>query len=174
MAQETEHRDRGRFWIVLAGVLIVLVFLYFYPPVESYVRAAVPRIHSHNAIIWFASLVGVIAYVVGHWASFRRHIFRGGSDLDVETLVYDTLQVAILVAVIFCAGGTLQVVEMLGEGLVGPGPVLGSGLGEKLLAIVLLVVLTIAFYLLHLVVRMFRSGDWTPPRPPPRRSPGGS
>jgi hypothetical protein len=172
MAQETDERRRARFWIVVVGIVILLIFLYFYPPFEAYVSASIPQVHFHNAVFWFASLVGVVGYAIAHWSSFRRHIFRTVQDLDAEALVFDTLQVAILVAVIFCAGGTLQVIEMLGEHLVNRGPVVGAAFGEKLLAIVLLVLLAIVFYLLHHLVRLFRIG-WTPRRPPPRRSPGG-
>ena len=76
---------------------------------------------------------------------------------------------SILVAVIFCAGGTLQSVAMLGEHLVGRGVIVGGEFGEKLLAIVLLVILAILFYLLHHLVRAFRDG-WTTRRAPPHTS----
>jgi uncharacterized membrane protein len=89
------------------------------------------------------------------------------AELTVDTLVFDTLQAAILVAVIFCAGGTLQAIEMMGEYFVRRGPVVDGAFGEKLLAMILLVILAILFYLLHYVVRAFRSG-WTPRRLPPR------
>ncbi len=87
----------------------------------------------------------------------------------METLLFDSLQVSILVAVIFCAGGTLQAVAMLGEHLVGRGAIVGGEFGEKLLAIILMVILAILFYLLHHVVRAFRDG-WTTRRAPPRSS----
>ena len=84
-------------------------------------------------------------------------------------MVFDTLQISILIAVIFCAGATLQAIEVLAEHLIGREEIIGGEFGEKLLAIILLVILAIVFYLLHFAVRAFRVG-WTPRRPPPRTS----
>ena len=172
MADETDELRDTRFWIVVAAVVIGLIFLYYYQPFETFVVESIPKIHFSNAIFWFASAIGVIGYIVAHWASFRRHIFRAVNDLDAEGLVFDTLQVAILVAVIFCAGGMLQIIEMMGEHLVGRGEIVGATFGEQLLAIVLLLLLAIVFFLLHYLVRMFRTG-WTGRRQPPLRRPGG-
>ena len=156
-----------RFSITLVAVLILLVFLYFYRPFETFLLAHIPLIHFSNVVFWFASLVGVVAYAVAHWQSFRTGIFRNVVELNVDNLVFDTLQAAILVAVILCAGATLQAVEMLGEHLIHGGAVIDPTFGEKLLAIVLLVILATLFYLLHYVVRAFRSG-WIPRQAPPR------
>ena len=149
------------------AVIVLLIFLYFYPPFEAYVADSIPNIHFSNIVFWFASLVGVIGYAIAHWQSFRRNIFRSVSDLATEGLVFDTLQVAILIAVIVCAGATLQAIVMLGEHLVNRGPIIDPTFGEKLLAIILLVILTIVFFLLHHLVRAFRVG-WHPRKPPPR------
>lgn len=173
MAQETVRWRRPRYWIVLVGIIILLIFLYFYQPFEDYLTAAIPNIHFNNVVFWFVSLVGVIGYAIAHWQSFRRNIFRAGADLDVEVLVFDTLQVAILIAVIFCAGATLQAIEMMGEHLIERGQIIGPEFGEKLLAVAILIILAVVFYLLHHLVRTFRTG-WHPRRPPPRASGGGS
>ncbi len=50
MAQETSDSLRPRFWIVVVGVIILLIFLYFYKPFESYVVAHIPSIHFHNVV----------------------------------------------------------------------------------------------------------------------------
>jgi hypothetical protein len=166
MAEDTVRRQE-RFWIALVAAVILLVFLYFYRPFETYLIAHIPLIHFNNVVFWFASLVGVVGYAVAHWQSFRSEIFRNVADLNVDALVSDTLQAAILVAVIFCAGATLQAIAQLGEYLVERGPIVDAAFGEKLLAIILLVILAILFYLLHYVVRAFRAG-WAPRRLPPR------
>ena len=108
--------------------------------------------------------MGVVAYAVAHWQSFRQNMFRAVTELDVEGLVYDTLQITILTGVIFVAGATLQSVEMLGEDLMSGEPVLGGEFGRRLVSIVLLVILIILFYLLHQLIRAFRRG-WRPRRP---------
>lgn len=173
MAQEDGTPRTQKYWIVLIGVVILLIFLYFYKPFETYVSEGVPLIRSENIVFWFTSLVGVVGYAVAHWQSFRRNIFRKAGELDVEALVFDTLQTAILIAVIFAAGATLQAIAMLSEHLISRGPIIDPVFGEKLLAIILLVILAVLFYLLHYVVRAFRVG-WRPRRPPPRVTNHGS
>jgi hypothetical protein len=117
-------------------------------------------------IFWFVSLVGILAYAFAHWQSFRSEIFRNVSELNVDTLVFDTLQAAILVSVIFCAGGTLQAIEVLSEYFVNRGPIFDGAFGRKILSIVILVILALLFYLLHYVVRALRTG-WRPRSAPP-------
>ena len=167
MAQEPVTHRTTRFWIILIGLIILLIFLYFYAPFEKFLSDSIPNIHFRNVIFWFASVVGVIGYAVAHWQSFRKNIIRSITQLEVDGLVFDTLQISILIAVIFCAGATLQGIEVLAEHLIGREEIIGGAFGEKLLAIILLVILAILFYLLHLVVRAFRVG-WTPRRPQPR------
>ena len=165
MADESSARRRPRFWIILIALIILLIFLYFYKPFEEFLAQSIPGIHFSNVVFWFTSLVGIIAYAISHWQSFRRNIIRGVSELTVEDLVYDTLQIAILTAVIFCAGATIQAIEMLATQLMDAAPLTGAAFGGKMLAIILLVILAILFYLLHLAVRGFRIG-WQQKRPP--------
>ncbi len=167
MAQEPVIRRTTKFWIILIGVIILLIFLYFYEPFETFLTESIPNIHFSNVIFWFASVVGVIGYAVAHWQSFRRNIIRSVTQLEVDGLVFDTLQISILIAVIFCAGATLQAFEVLAEHLIGREDIIGGEFGEKLLTTILLVILAILFYLLHFAVRAFPVG-WTPCRPPPR------
>ena len=165
MADDTTKQQQ--FWIWLIAVVILLIFLYFYRPFETYLVAHIPAIHFSNVLFWFASLVGIVAYAFAHWQSFRNEIFRNVTELNVDNLVFDTLQAAILACVIFCAGGTLQAIEALSEYFVNRGPIFDPAFGEKLLAIILLVILALIFYLLHYVVRALRTG-WRPRRVPPR------
>jgi ABC-type xylose transport system permease subunit len=165
MADETTKQQQ--FWIGVVGLIILLIFLYFYRPFETYLLAQIPLIHFSNVVFWFACLVGIVSYAFAHWQSFRSEIFRNVTELNVDTLAFDTLQAAILAAVIFCAGATLQAIEVLSEYFVNRGPIFGAAFGEKILAIVLLVILAIVFYLLHYVVRAMRTG-WRPKRPPHR------
>ena len=169
MAQESVNWQRPRPWIVLVGLVISLIFLYFYQPFEEYVSQGIRHIRSDNVIFWFASLVGVIGYAIAHWQTFRRQVWRSGSDLDAEALVFETLQVAILIAVIMFAGATLQAIVMLSEHLIQGGAIIDSFFGDRLLSIILLVILAVLFYLLHHVVRAFRHG-WQYRRQPPRTS----
>jgi len=165
MADETTKQQQ--FLIGVVAVIILLIFLYFYRPFETYLLAHIAFIHFSNVVFWFASLVGIVAYAFAHWQSFRNEIFRDVSELNVDTLVFDTLQAAVLVAVIFCAGATLQAIEVLSEYFVNRGPIFDAAFGEKLLAIFLLVILAVIFYLLHYAVRALRTG-WRSQSAPPR------
>lgn len=156
-----------RFWMTVVAIIIGLIFLYYYQPFEAFVVDGLTHIKSDNLIFWFASLVGVVGYAIAHWQIFRRKIFRSAGELNAEELIFDTLQIAILVAVIFCAGATLQAIVMLSEYFIGQSDVAERGLGSHVLTIILLVILAVAFYLLHFVVRAFRSG-WRPKRAPGR------
>ena len=164
MTQDTEVQRRPRFWIGLVALVMALIFLYFYKPFEVYVVAAIPQIHFSNVIFWFASLVGVVGYFVAHWQSFRQKMFRAPGDIDVEALLFDSLQTAILVAVIFCAGAILQAVEQL-SALLMMGSNEGGGFVERIVTIVLLIILTVLFGLLHYFIKSLRTG-WRPRRPP--------
>ena len=165
MADDTTKQQQ--FWAWIVAVVILLIFLYFYRPFETYLVAHIPHIHFNNVIFWFTSLVGILAYAFAHWQSYRNEIFRNVTELNVDALVFDTLQAAILVSVIFCAGATLQAIEMLSEYFVNRGPIFDAAFGGKILAIVLLVILAVIFYLLHYVVRALRTG-WRPRAAPPR------
>ena len=165
MSDEVTDRRRPRSWIGLLAFIILLIFLYFYTPFETLLKGGIPKIHFNNVIFWFASTVGIIAYSISHWQSFKNNLSKQVSSLDVPVLVFDTLQISILIAVIFCAGATLQAVAMLAEHMMSSAPIVSSGLGENLLAIVLLVIMALLFYLLHHVVRAFRDG-WQTRKPP--------
>ena len=98
MAEETttiSTERRPRFWIGLIAIIILLIFLYFYKPFETYLVAHIPQVHFSNVVFWFASLVGIIGYVMSHWQSFRGQFARDGGALNVETLLFDSLQVSI-------------------------------------------------------------------------------
>ena len=154
-------------WIGLIVIVILIIFLLFYRPFEQYLLDHIPRIHFSNILFWFASLVAIVSFAVSHWQSFRNSIFQGVTESNAQDLVFDTLQIVVLVAVILCAGATIQAVEMLGFHLMNDGSVIDAEFGRRLLSIFLLVILAVLFYLLHRVVRAFRLGwrhRWTPPR----------
>ena len=149
MADDTTKQQQ--FWMWVIAIIILLIFLYFYRPFETYLVAHIPSIHFSNVVFWFASLVGILAYAFAHWQSFRNEIFRNVTELNVDALVFDTL----------------QAIEVLSEYFVNRGPIFDVAFGSKLLAIVLLVILAVVFLLLHYAVRVLRTG-WRPRTLPPR------
>ena len=172
MAETTSFWHRPRFWVFFIALIIFLIFLYYFKPFSDYIIANLKNARFHNVIFWFSALVAVLAFAMSHWQSFKRHILRGGGEVNVEALVFDTLQISIMTVVILCAGAILQSVELLSEDLLLREVAVGQ-FGGRILTIVLLIVLAVLFYLLHLVVRAFRIG-WKPSRPPRRGTSPGS
>ena len=116
----------------------------------------------HRYLAWAYWLAVVGVGVFGTMAADVLHV-----GLHVPYIASSALYAAILVAVIFCAGATLQAIEVLSEYFLNRGPIFDVAFGGKLLAIVLLVILAVIFYLLHYVVRALRTG-WRPRAAPPR------
>ena len=138
--------QRPQSWIVLIIVVILIIFLLFYQPSEQYLIDNIPRIHFSNILFWFASLVAVISYALSHWQSFRKSIFGGVGESNAQDLVFDTLQIAILAAVILFAGATIQAVEMLSVHLMNEGSVIDAEFGARLLSVFVLVIFAVLFY----------------------------
>ncbi len=169
MTQEVSTTQKLRFWFVVVATVIFLVFIYFYEPFEVFLVNSIPAIHFENVIFWFSSVIGILGYAVSHWQSFKKNIIGNVSELNVGRLVFDTLQTAIFVAAIFCAGAIVQAVAILAVRLTGQSSAptgASESVSGNLFAIVLLVILALMFYLLHLVVRAFRDGWHTRRRHP--------
>ena len=148
----------------VSGVLFYIFYVFVY--IIVYMFCLHIGFHFSNILFWFASLVAVISYALSHWQSFRKSIFGGVGESNAQDLVFDTLQIAILAAVILFAGATIQAVEMLSVHLMNEGSVIDAEFGARLLSVFVLVVFAVLFYLLHRVVRAFRLGwkqRWTPP-----------
>ena len=158
MAQESAIGHKLKFWFSIIAIIIFLIFIYFYQPFEKFLVSSIPAIHFENVIFWFASVIGIIGYGVSHWQSFKKNILSNVSDFDVGRLVFDTLQTAIFVAVIFCTGAIVQAVAILAMQLTGQSSTPAGSMSENLIAIFLLVLFALFFYLLHHVVRAFRDG----------------
>jgi hypothetical protein len=161
MAQDSAIGHKFKFWFSVIAIIIFLIFIYFYEPFEKFLVSSIPAIHFENVIFWFASVIGIVGYAVAHWQSFKKNILSNVSEFDVGRLIFDTLQTAIFVAVIFCAGAIVQVVAILALQLTGQSSSPAGGIGGNLIAIFLLVLFALFFYLLHHVVRAFREGRQT-------------
>ena len=53
-------------WIGLGIVVVIVLFLLFYQPVEQYLMEHIPRIHFSNILFWFASVVAIISLSLIH------------------------------------------------------------------------------------------------------------
>ncbi|MBT6277870.1 MAG: hypothetical protein HOI95_27525, partial [Chromatiales bacterium] len=131
---DTTRWRTARFWIGVVALLILAVFLYFYQPVEDYLTVSIPKIHFYNIVFWFVSVVAVIGYAAAHWHSFRQYIFGARGDIDTDALVFNALQIAILIAVVFCAGATLQGVELLAVDIMNTNLEVEGDFGSRIFA----------------------------------------
>lgn len=166
MESSQNRWQRPGSWIGLGIFAVLVLFLLFYQPVEQYLMERIPQIHFSNILFWFASVVAIISFAISHRQSFKKNIFDQFSEISAQELVFDTLQIAILAAVILCAGATIQAVEMLSEHLMNDGQLITAVFGSRLLSVFVLMLMAILFYLLHRVVRAYRVGwrrGWTPP-----------
>ena len=165
MADDTTKQQQ--FWIWIVAVAILLIFLYFYRPFETYLVAHIPFIHFNNVVFWFASLVGIARLRVRALAVVSQRDFpqRHGTQCRHPGVRHPAGGHS--GGGHFLAGATLQAIEVLSEYFLNRGPIFDVAFGGKLLAIVLLVILAVIFYLLHYVVRALRTG-WRPRAAPPR------
>ena len=129
------------FWTLVGFVLfiVVLIFLYFYQPFEDLFTLVVRGIGFDNVIFWAALIIGVIGFCAYHWRAYKIHIVREGS---IESMVLSSLKGSTFVAILFSGGAALQAVQILCVYLLRDGAVLSAGFGDRLGAVILLVVLT--------------------------------
>ncbi len=142
------------FWTLVGFLvfIIVLIFLYFYQPLEDLFNLVVYGAGYHNVIFWMALIVGIIGFCGYHWRAYRVHIVQQNS---VESMVLSSLKGSAFIAILLSGGAALQAVQILCLHLLQEGYVLDAGFGKRLAAVVALVIVTgvfcIVFWLLKLV-----------------------
>lgn len=142
------------FWTLVGFLasIIVLIFLFFYKPFEDLFSLVVNGVVYGNDIFWAALIIAVIGFCAFHWRAYRLHIVRQQS---IESMVLSSLRGSVFTAILLSAGAALQAVQILCVYLLRDGTVLSAGFGDRLGAVILLVVLTgifgVIFWLLKLV-----------------------
>ena len=143
------------FWTLVGFLLfiIVLIFLYFYKPFEDLFNLVVHGISFDNVFFWIALIVGIIGFCGYHWRAYRVHIVQQNS---FESMVLSSLRGSAFVAVLLSGGAALQAVQNLCVYLLEGGRVLDAGFGERLGAVVALVILTGAFCIIFWLLKIVR------------------
>ncbi len=140
------------FWTLVGFLLfiVVLIFLYFYQPFDDLFTLILNGLTFDNSIFWIALIIGIIGFCSYHWRAYRLYIVQQGS---IEAIVLSSLRGSTFVAILLSAGATLQSVQSLCIHLLRQGQI-DSGFGERLAAVVALVILTAAFCIIFWLLKI--------------------
>ena len=143
------------FWTLVGFLIfiIVLIFLYFYQPFEDLFTLVLNGLNFGNSIFWIALVIGIVGFCSYHWRAYRLHIVQQGS---VEAIVLSSLRGSTFVAILLSAGAALQSVQSMCVYLLRQGE-LDSGFGDRLAAVVALVILTGAFCIIFWLLKIAHS-----------------
>ncbi len=142
------------FWTLVGYLIfiIVLIFLFFYPPLEDLFDLVVHDVGFDNAITWVVLIVGIIGFCGYHWRAYRLHIVQQQGD---DSIVLTSLRGSVFTAILLSSGFALQAVQILCVRLLQADYALDAGFGKRLAAVLFLVLLTgaccVAFWLLKIV-----------------------
>ncbi len=143
------------FWTLVGFLvfIIVLIFLYYYQPLEDLFNLVVYGVGYDNVIFWVALIVGIIGFCGYHWRAYRVHIVQQDS---VESMVLSSLRGSAFIAILLSGGTALQAVLILCVHLLQEGYVLDAGFGKRLAAVVALVILTAAFCIVFWLLKIVK------------------
>ena len=149
------------FWTLIGFIvyIIVLIFLYFYPPFEVLFTRVINGISFSNIIFWVAVITGIVGFCLYHWQAYRIHIVQ---QHQVEAMVLSSLRGSTFVAVLLSGGATLQALQILCVYLLEQGYTLDREFGERLAAVIALIILTAVFYLIFWFLKFVRMAGQTP------------
>lgn len=144
------------FWTLVGFLvfIIILIFLYFYQPFEDLFTVILTRIAYENIAFWASLVIGIIGFCGYHWRAYRVHIVQQRS---VESMVLSSLRGSTFIAILLSGGATLQMVLTLCIDLLRKGYLTGSGFGQNLGAVIILVILTGAFCVIFWLLKIVKS-----------------
>jgi hypothetical protein len=102
---------------------------------------------------WVVIIAALIGFCTYHWRAFRLYIVQRHS---LDGMVLASLRGSAFIAVLFCAGAAAQSLLILCSYLLQSDYLLGAEFGERLGAVVGLVILTIIFCLIYWVLKVIR------------------
>jgi hypothetical protein len=142
------------FWALVGYVafIVVLIFLYFYKPFEDFFILVINGLDYDNAMFWVVLIAAIAGFCAYHWRAFRLYILQRHS---VDGMVLASLRGSAFIAVLFCSGAAVQSLLILCAYLLTGGYSLAE-FGERLGAVVALVILTIIFCLIYWVLKIIR------------------
>jgi len=149
------------FWTLVGFIIyiVVLIFLYFYPPFEVLFTRVIRGMSFSNVIFWVAIITGIVGFCLYHWQAYRVHIVL---ERKVEPMVLSSLRGSTFIAVLLSGGAALQALQILCVYLLEQGYTLDKEFGERLAAVIALTVLTAVFYLIFWFLKFVRSAGQNP------------
>jgi hypothetical protein len=148
------------FWTLVGFIvfIIILIFLYFYEPFELFFNIVINGLSYSNVIFWVSLIIAIIGFCVYHWHAYRVHIVQQHS---IESMVLSSLQGSTFTAILLSGGATLQAVQILCVYLLIDAYALDAGFGQRLAAVLGLVILTGVFCIIFWLLRVIRSARHT-------------
>ena len=143
------------FWALVGYVafIVILIFLYFYKPFEDFFTLVINGLGYGNAMFWIVLIAAIVGFCGYHWRAYRLYIVQRHS---LDGMVLASLRGSAFIAVLFCAGAAAQSLLILCTYLLQSDFTLGAEFGERLGAVVALVILTIIFCLIYWVLKVIR------------------
>lgn len=144
------------FWTLIGFIvfIIILIFLYFYEPFELFFNIVLNGLSYSNVIFWAALIIGIISFCVYHWHAYRVHIVQ---QHNIESMVLSSLQGSTFTAILLSGGAALQAVQILCVYLLSDDYTLDAAFGQRLAAVLGLVILTGVFCIIFWLLRVIRS-----------------
>jgi hypothetical protein len=142
------------FWALAGYVafIVVLIFLYFYKPFEDFFTLVINGLGYDNAMFWVVLIAAIIGFCGYHWRAYHLYIVQRRS---VDGMVLASLRGSAFIAVLFCAGAAAQSLLILCAYLLNGDYSLGE-FGQRLGAVIALVILTVIFCLIYWVLKIIR------------------
>ena len=100
-----------------------------------------------------AAIIGFCGY---HWRAYRLYIVQRHS---VDGMVLASLRGSAFIAMLFCAGAAAQSLLILCAYLLRSEYSLGAEFGDRLGAVVAMVILTVVFCLIYWVLKVIRQAS---------------
>lgn len=146
----------GQFLWTLVGFLayiIILLFLFFYQPFNDLFELVINGIQFGNIVFWVAVITAIVGFCAFHWQAYQNHIVR---QPNIERMVLSSLRGSVFTVIVLSGGTTLQAVMVFSVHLLRSGYTMDREFGQRLGAILGLVILTAVFCLIFWLLRVIR------------------
>lgn len=135
------------FWtlVLLVVYIVVLIFLYFFEPFRLLFTRVINGISFSNISFWVAIIIGMVGFCAYHWHAYRHYIVRGN---NVDQMVLGSLRGSSFIGILLSGGAALQALQLLCVHVLETGYALDAAFGQRLAALLTLVVVTGVFYII--------------------------
>jgi hypothetical protein len=104
-------------------------------------------------MFWIVLIAAIVGFCTYHWRAYQLYIVQHHS---LDGMVLASLRGSAFIAILFCAGAAAQSLLILCAYLLQSDYTLGAEFGERLGAVVAMVILTVIFSLIYWVLKLVR------------------